>query len=65
MALTVRAVNNVPGVWLEAAVWGGERSEGGTALSGSLSRPLPSHTIFIQGWESDAGTSGVTQLNSF
>lgn len=32
---------------------------------GSVARPLPSHTIFIQGWESDAATSGVTQLNSF
>lgn len=46
MALTVRAVNNVPGVWLEAAVWGGERSEGGAALSGSLSPPPLSYNIY-------------------
>lgn len=48
-------------------VAGGSASEGKEELRrwGSLARPLPSHTIFIQGWESDAVTSGVTQLNSF
>lgn len=47
-------------------MWGGERSgrRSGTPMALSLA-PLPSHTIFIQGWESDAATSGVTQLNSF
>lgn len=32
IALTVRAVNNVLGVWLEAALWGGKGVEGGAAL---------------------------------
>lgn len=47
-------------------MWGGERSERrSSTLMAPLLAPLPSHTIFIQGWESDAATSGVTQLNSF
>lgn len=44
--------------------WGAEWKEEQHS-EGSLALPLPSHTIFIQGWESDAATSGVTQLNSF
>lgn len=44
---------------LEAAGLGGERSgrTGSAPMAPSLA-PLPSHTIFIQGWESDAATSG-------
>lgn len=37
--------------------WGKEQKEGQHS-DGSLASPLPSHTIFIQGWESDAATSG-------